>query len=271
MENIDLLIEALDYIEKNLTEQIKTEEIAKHLYVSKSKIEKLFRYFNNISIRDYIIRRRMSLAALDISNQTECSILDIGIKYGYGSNEAFSRAFESVWHTTPSDFRKNPSKYELFPGYKLDREILEDEQMKSKKNVDISNLYDCIKERRDCYMVLGDIKSLIPINDISHKAGDLAIITALSRMEEAAGENDIVFRVGGDEFVILTDSPDEANAAKIRDEILSHNGESIEWEGRKIPLSMFVSCMQYSEISPLRYSELFTKIQTELNEEHKRV
>ncbi|MDC7294304.1 AraC family transcriptional regulator [Butyrivibrio sp. DSM 10294] len=60
MENIQLLIEALEYIEDNLTEPIKTETIADHLHCSKSTIEKLFRYINNISIRDYIIRRRMS-------------------------------------------------------------------------------------------------------------------------------------------------------------------------------------------------------------------
>ncbi|WP_022779614.1 AraC family transcriptional regulator [Butyrivibrio sp. AE3009] len=60
MENIQLLIEALEYIEDNLTEAIKTETIADHLHCSMSTIEKLFRYINNISIRDYIIRRRMS-------------------------------------------------------------------------------------------------------------------------------------------------------------------------------------------------------------------
>lgn len=266
MENVELLIQALEYIENNLTESVKTEDIAASLYVSKSTIEKLFRYFNNISIRDYIIRRRMSLAALELSENPDCSILDMGIKYGYGSNEAFSRAFESVWHMSPSDFRKNPSRYELFPGYKLDREIMENNEMKDRKKMDISNLYDCIKERWDCYLVLGDIKCLIPINEISHKAGDLAIITALSRMEEAAGENDIVFRVGGDEFVILTDSPDKAYAEGIRNEILSHNDEPIEWEGQKIPLALYSKCIKFDEIRPLRYSELFTKIQTELND-----
>ncbi|MCR5557684.1 MAG: hypothetical protein K6F75_09035, partial [Butyrivibrio sp.] len=63
MENIQLLVEALEYIEDNLTESIKTEAIADYLHCSKSSIEKLFRYINNISIRDYIIRRRISKAS----------------------------------------------------------------------------------------------------------------------------------------------------------------------------------------------------------------
>ncbi len=45
---------------------------------------------------------------------------DTGIEYGYSSNEAFTRAFYSVWQVSPSEFRKNPSLFELFPGYRID-------------------------------------------------------------------------------------------------------------------------------------------------------
>ena len=129
MENIQLLIEALEYIEDNLTESIKTENIADYLHCSKSSIEKLFRYINNISIRDYIIRRRMSKASREIVHNPEKSLLDIGVEYGYGSNEAFSRAFYNVWQVSPSEFRKNPSEFELFPGYRIDRELMEENMM----------------------------------------------------------------------------------------------------------------------------------------------
>ena len=156
---------------------------------------KLFKYINDMSIREYIIRRRMSKAAREMITHPELTILDIGIRYGYGSNEAFSRAFYGVWQVLPSEFRKNPASYELFPGYRLDRELMEEERMKDRKKIDISELYDCIKTRKGCYLVLGDIKHLIPINEISHKAGDLAIITAMKRMENAAGADDIVFRI----------------------------------------------------------------------------
>ena len=270
MENIQLLVEALEYIEDNLTESIKTEAIAEHLYCSKSTIEKLFRYINNISIRDYIIRRRMSKASREIVHNPEKSLLSIGVDYGYGSNEAFSRAFYSVWHVSPSEFRKNPSGFELFPGYRIDRELMEETTMADRKKVDISELYDCIRERKGCYLVLGDIKSLNPINEISRKAGDLAIITAMKRMEQAAGKEDIVFRVGGDEFVILTNSSDEDYARSVCQEILSHNEELIIWEEKDIPLSMYVKIVRYEGGTALRYSEFFTMLQNELSDEYKR-
>lgn len=270
MESLDILVGALEFIEENLKESIKTEDIANHLYVSKSTIEKLFRYTNNISIRDYLIRRRMSKAALEIAHFPEKSFLEIGMEYGYGSNEAFTRAFTGVWHVSPSEFRKNPAKYELFPGFKLDRELMEDNNMRDRKKVDISELYDVIRERNGCGIVAGDIQGLVPINEIGIPAGDLAIITALNRMEAAAGENDLVFRVGGDEFVIITDNKDIAYAEKIAAEILSHNGEVIVWEGHEIPLSLYAKSSVF-EGMPLRYSELFAHIQNEISEEFKRI
>ncbi len=270
MEKLQLLIQALDYIEHNLTEPIRTEDIADHLYCSKSSIEKLFKYINNISIRDYIIRRRMSKAASEILSDPEKSILDIGIKYGYGSNEAFTRAFYGVWHVTPSEFRNNPSLFELFPGFRIDRELMEEKTMSDRKKVDISELYDCIRERKGCFLVLGDIRRLIPINEISGKAGDMAIITSLKRMEEAAGPEDIVFRIGGDEFVLLTNSKDEDYAKGIADSILSHNGENFCWDGRDIPLSLYVKVVRYEGASSLRYSEFFTLLQNELSDQFKK-
>lgn len=270
MENIQLLIKAMEYIEDNIGESIKTETIAKRVHCSKSSIEKLFRYINNISIRDYIIRRRMSKASQEMVRHPEKSLLDIAMEYGYSSNEAFSRAFYSVWQVTPSEFKKNPSEFELFPGYRVTRELLEEETMADRKKVDISELYDCIKERKGCYLVLGDIKSLIPINEISRKAGDLAIITAMKRMEQATGNDDIVFRIGGDEFVILTNSKDEDYAKSVCEKILSHNEEAISWGDRQIPLSLYVKAMCYEGGTALRYSEFFTMLQNELSNEYKR-
>lgn len=264
MENLILITRALELIEDNLTEDIKTVDIAKELYCSKSSIEKLFKYATNMSIRDYVIRRRMSRAAKDIVAFSDVSFLELAFKYGYGSNEAFTRAFKNVWHVTPSEYRKNPMHFELFPAFKLEPELMEDEKMKSKKKVDISELYDYIKGRRNCYFVGVDIKSLIPINEISHEAGDIAILTALNRLEMASGDEDIVFRIGGDEFVALTNSEDKEYAEKIVNEILSHNGEAFKYGEKDIPLTLYATSYKI-ESKAIRYAELFSKMQDQLD------
>lgn len=265
MGNILFVIDALDYIEANLTQNFKTEEMAKSLYCSKSYLEKLFRLVTGMSIKDYSLRRRMSCAARELMQCQEMSILDLAIKYGYSSNETFSRAFVKIWHITPSEYRKNPVHFEIFPAMRLEKELMEDETMKNKKKVDISELYDYIQERQNCYFIGVDIKKLIPINEISREAGDIAILTALKRLEAACGQDDIVFRIGGDEFVALTDSENKEYTEKIVNEILSHNGETFQYQKTEIPLALYVVSYKIEERT-IKYSELFATMQRKLDD-----
>lgn len=264
MKQIELLANALDFIERNLNNNIKTTDIAEACYCSKSTLEKLFRCINNISVRDYIIRRRMMKAAQMISNNPDETLLEIALQYGYNSNESFTRAFEQVWNCKPSEYRKSPRYFELFPRLICPMEY-GDDYMNDRKNVDISELYDFFIERKNCYFVCGDIKSLVPINEISRKAGDLAILEAFKRMNNAAGPEDVVFRIGGDEFALLTNSTDEAYAKGIAEEVFKQNGETFSFEDKEIPLSMYVSLVKL-EGKNLRYAELFEKLHKSLRE-----
>lgn len=63
MDKLEILAGAITYIEENMQKDIRTEDVAKACYCSKSALEKMFRCMNNISVRDYLIRRRMMLAA----------------------------------------------------------------------------------------------------------------------------------------------------------------------------------------------------------------
>lgn len=265
MENLLLITQALEYIESNLTKELKTDDIAKQLYCSKSSLEKLFRVVTNTTIKDYTIRRRMSLAAKDLLKQPKGSLLDVAMRYGYSSNEAFTRAFKSVWHISPSVYRNNPTRFELFPALRLEKELMEDQSMSKKKKVDISELYDYIHDRKDCYFIGVDIKSLIPINEIAYEAGDIAILTALTRLESACGEDDIVFRIGGDEFVALTNSQNPEYAEKIVKEVLSHNGETFVYANQEIPLSVYATSYKL-QTNSLRYAQLFSTMQTQLEQ-----
>lgn len=258
MKNLDLLQTALTYMEDNLTDNIHTEDIARHCYCSKSTLEKLFKCINGISVRDYLIRRRMVYAARALKADPSRNLLELAVSCGYHSNEAFGRAFKSVWNCNPSEFNRIYRFFELYP--RLQAPTQEgDHYMRSRKQVDISELYDLFRERRDCYFVCVDIRSLIPINEISRKAGDMAILETMKRLNDSAGEEDIVFRIGGDEFVILTNTADLAEAEEIAGKIREKNGEAFAYEGRDIPLSLHIAVTNMS-VEPLRYSELFTRL-----------
>lgn len=254
---LEMLMDALDYIEAHLKEEIRTEQVADYCYCSKSGLEKLFRNVNHLSVHDYVIRRRMSLAARELLADPGARLIDLAVAYGYGSHEAFVRAFRQVWGVTPSEYRRERRGFELFPRLTVPPE---EERIMGKKHVDITELYDLFRQRQDCWFVCCDIQGLIPINDISHRAGDAAILESLRRMNDAAGEEDVVFRIGGDEFALLTASPDRAYAEGVCGRILAHNGECFAWEGREIPLTLYGGIVRWDKRN-LRYSELFAGLQ----------
>ncbi|MBR4966328.1 MAG: helix-turn-helix transcriptional regulator, partial [Lachnospiraceae bacterium] len=115
VDKLEILAGAISYIEENLQLDIRTEDVAKACYCSKSTLEKMFRCINNISVRDYLIRRRMMFAAKMIKAQPERSVLDVALDCGYGTNESFSRAFKSIWNCNPSEFRESAHVAELYP------------------------------------------------------------------------------------------------------------------------------------------------------------
>ncbi len=264
MNNLEILANAFEFIENNLQGEIKTQDVAESCFCSKSALEKLFRCVSNIGVHEYVIKRRMMLAARLIAANTEISMLDVAMACGYSTNESFSRAFKSVWYCNPSEFKGKNLNYELFP--KLYPPIQDGGMyINMRRNVDISEMYDLFVQRKNCYFVCCDIKSLIPINDISHKAGDLAIIESMSRMQKEAGEDDIVFRIGGDEFVMLTNSEDVTYAESICERIRQYNGQTFKFEDMEIPLYLYIAAVKF-EGKNLRYRDLFELLHTAINQ-----
>ena len=134
-----------------------------------------------------------------------------------------------------------------------------------RSNVDISELYDLFVVRKNCYFVCCDIKHLVPINKISFKAGDMAILEALNRMEAEEGEDDVFFRIGGDEFVLLTNSEDIRYAESVAEKIKSYNDNPIVFEGREIPLGLHVAVVKLDN-EVVKYNELFEQLHNTIME-----
>lgn len=264
MNNMEILANAFEFIEENLQNEIKTKDVADACFCSKSLLEKIFRCVSDIGVHEYVIKRRMMLAARMITSENEISMLDIAVACGYSTNESFSRAFKSVWNCKPSEFKSRQAFSELFP--RLYPPIQDGgAYMNERKNVDISEMYDLFVQRKNCFFVCCDIKRLVPINEISHKAGDLAIIEAMNRMQKEAGEEDLVFRIGGDEFVILTSRTDREYAQDICERIKKYNGQTFIYEEKEIPLELHIGAIKF-EGSNLRYRDLFEQLHMAIDE-----
>ena len=105
MDTLGNMRKALEYIEENLSHEIEHVQIARIALCSQYHFQRMFVFLTGIPLSEYIRRRRLTLAALDIQNTDE-KIIDIALKYGYSSADAFSRAFQLMHHVTPSQARK---------------------------------------------------------------------------------------------------------------------------------------------------------------------
>lgn len=105
MEWIERLNNAVNYIEENLSENISVDEAAKIACCSTYHFQRMFAYMADMPLSEYIRRRRMSIAAVDLQSG-DGKVLDISLKYGYDSPTAFNRAFKSVHGISPSQAKE---------------------------------------------------------------------------------------------------------------------------------------------------------------------
>lgn len=101
---------SIDYVEGRLEENIDIGRLAQEAFMSRSNYYRMFFALTGYPVKEYIRRRRISSAVSHI-RETDASILDIALKFGYESNEAFSRAFKRITGYTPSAFRNGNLNY----------------------------------------------------------------------------------------------------------------------------------------------------------------
>lgn len=100
-----MIQKSLDKIEGSLPEKISIRELADSACFSRYHFQRLFHAYVGNSVMEYIKQRRLSLAAQELC-ETNATVLEIALKYGYRSHESFTRAFKSYHGVTPAECRK---------------------------------------------------------------------------------------------------------------------------------------------------------------------
>lgn len=114
MDLLERMNRAIDYIEAHLTEKMDYERAARAACCSVYQFQRMFSFITDIPLSEYIRRRRMTLAAFELQNK-ECKVIDLALKYGYESPEAFTRAFQAVHDITPTQARNSGSGLKAYP------------------------------------------------------------------------------------------------------------------------------------------------------------
>ncbi|MGC4894668.1 AraC family transcriptional regulator [Micromonospora sp. DT31] len=103
---LDRLNAALDHLEQRLDRPLDVAALARIAGVSEHHFGRLFSALAGLPLSEYVRRRRMTLAGADVLAGRE-SLLDVAVRWGYGSNEAFARAFRAVHGVGPTQARRS--------------------------------------------------------------------------------------------------------------------------------------------------------------------
>lgn len=114
MNYLQRMNNALDYIESNLDGEIDYTIAANLACYSVFYFQRIFSLITDVSLSEYIRRRRMTLAAFELQN-SKVKITDLAIKFGYESADSFSRAFQSLHGIIPTQARISGVSLKAYP------------------------------------------------------------------------------------------------------------------------------------------------------------
>ncbi|MDD3842703.1 MAG: AraC family transcriptional regulator [Candidatus Izemoplasmatales bacterium] len=129
MDWLDRMNTVLDYIEDHLTEAIDYEQMAKMSLCSGNLFQRMFSNFTGMSISEYIRRRKLSKAGMDLASG-DTQVIDIAGRYGYDSPDAFAYAFKRLHGITPSQAKIKGTTLTNYPRLTFTMKIKGEEKMR---------------------------------------------------------------------------------------------------------------------------------------------
>lgn len=186
----------IDFIEEHIKENPSLDSISQYMHYSKFYCSRQFRLVVGMTLKRYLAGRRLYHATIQVRD-TQKSIIDIALEYGYSSQVALTRAFQYAYGCTPAVYRKYPvpiplpiQKVVLNPSHYIVKGVVEMsetiltrpqiwiEHIPAHKFIGLYDLhakgYDDFEARPDFDEIEGILESLIPFQHPvvwSHHAG----------------------------------------------------------------------------------------------------
>jgi AraC family transcriptional regulator len=104
MNWMDALHRSIDYLESHLETPFKMEDAAAEANISVFHFQRIFLVLTDMSVMEYVRRRRLTLAAQELA-LTDVRVIDVALKYGYETPESFAKAFKRQHGMSPSEAR----------------------------------------------------------------------------------------------------------------------------------------------------------------------
>ncbi|MET9495685.1 AraC family transcriptional regulator [Streptomyces sp. NPDC006552] len=102
---LERLNQALEHIESRLHQEIDVAELARAAATSEYHLRRMFSALAGLPLSEYVRRRRLTVAGAEVL-AGNVPLLEIAVRYGYGSGEAFARAFRAMHGVGPGEARR---------------------------------------------------------------------------------------------------------------------------------------------------------------------
>ncbi|MBT2511389.1 GyrI-like domain-containing protein [Streptomyces sp. ISL-98] len=102
---LERLNQAMEHIECRLNQRIEVADLARIAVTSEYHFRRMFSALAGIPLSEYVRRRRLTVAGAEVlaGNRT---LLEVAVRYGYTSGEAFARAFRAMHGVGPGEARR---------------------------------------------------------------------------------------------------------------------------------------------------------------------
>ena len=124
MKYLDCIQKGIDFIEARLHTPIPLKEVSAHVNMSHWHFQRIFKAVTNETLKSYVRSRRIANSMQLLFNK-QLSILDVALESGFDSHEAYTRAFQRLFGTTPSEYRNKAQQSLILKKPKLDSHYLE--------------------------------------------------------------------------------------------------------------------------------------------------
>lgn len=101
----DAIALCIEFIEKNIKNELSPEIIANECGYSTFHFSRVFNINQGMTLMEYVKKRRLSLAAKDLFNGKK--IIDIALEYGFQTHNGFSKAFKKEFGFSPTQYLKH--------------------------------------------------------------------------------------------------------------------------------------------------------------------
>jgi AraC family transcriptional regulator len=97
----------IDYIDRHLDQELDLATLAGVASFSDFHFHRLFHAWLREPLGEYVRRRRLEVAALRLRSQPGTPVMQVALGVGFGSAEAFTRAFRTRFACSPTEWRKS--------------------------------------------------------------------------------------------------------------------------------------------------------------------